>query len=151
MITKKNAAVVVASSGAGLAQTFILREYVDKAYGKIPGLDGLGGFGTYSAMGGIIAGGITTGLGLVSVLTGKITRNETIQLGFIGYGVPALSGGILSGLFPVTVTPAPPGGRLRAPAGLARGAIQLKSAGINRGAQGARVGAGQTGAIPLRT
>lgn len=149
MVEKKSIAVMTAGSGVGIAQTFILREYVDKKYGQIPGLEGLKGFGTYSALGGIISGGITTGLGLVSVLTGKITRNEMIQMGLIGYGIPALSGGILSGLFPAITIPA---ARVRAPA---RGAIQLKSAGLNRAAPGARVGAGQaagqTGAIPLRT
>lgn len=91
---------MTAGAGVGIAQTFILREYVDKEHGLIPGLEGLGGFGSYSAMGGLISGGITTALGLISVLTGKITTNETIQVGLIGYGIPALSGGILSGIFP---------------------------------------------------
>ena len=100
MLEKKTIAVMTAGAGAGLAQTFILREYVDKEHGLIPGLEGLGGFGSYSAMAGIIGGGITTALGLVSVLTGKITKNETIQIGLLGYGIPALSGGILSGVFP---------------------------------------------------
>lgn len=147
MINKKTAAIVVASVGTGSAQTFILREYVDKTYGLIPGLEGLKGFGTYSAMGGIISGGITTGLGLVSILTGKITRNESIQTGLIGYGIPALSGGILSGLFPHPSVPIA-GLRLKAPAGPAgRGSVNLRSAGLNKAA----LGAGQTGAIPLRT
>lgn len=92
---------MTAGAGTGIAQTFILREYVDKVYGPVPGLDALGGFGTYSALGGLIAGGVTTVAGLVSVLTGKITSNEAVQLGLLGYGIPALSGGVLSGLFPV--------------------------------------------------
>ena len=97
---KKTIAIMTAGLGAGTAQTFILREYVDKTYGLIPGLEGLKGFGTYSAIGGLISGGATTVLGLVSVLTGKITDNENIQMGLISYGIPALSGAILSGLFP---------------------------------------------------
>ena len=145
MVSKKSMAVVVAGSGAGLAQTFILREYVDKTYGLIPGLEGLGGFGTYSAIGGIISGGVTTALGLVSILTRKITTNETIQLGLIGYGIPALSGGILSGLFPHPDVPI--AGRVKAPA--RGGSIQLKSAGPGRVGTGQV--AGSTGAIPLRT
>lgn len=149
MVEKKSIAIMTAGSGVGIAQTFILREYVDKTHGLIPGLEGLKGFGTYSAIGGIISGGVTTALGLISVLTGKITRNEMIQMGLIGYGIPALSGAILSGLFP---HPDVPIAGLRAPA---RGGIQLKSAGLNRASPGTRIGAGQavgqTGAIPLRT
>lgn len=144
MLDKKTAAVAVASSGAGLAQTFILREYVDKEYGYIPGLEGLGGFGTYSAMAGLISGGITTALGLVSVLTGKITKNETIQLGMISYGIPALSGGILSGLFPHPAV----GLRLKAPA-KPGGNIKLKYAGQQSAGRG-QGPANQPG-IPLRT
>ncbi|GAI55353.1 unnamed protein product [marine sediment metagenome] len=138
-------AVVATSSSGGIVQTWILREYVDKEYGLIPGLEGLGGFGTYSAIGGILSGGITTGLGLISILTKKITKNETIQLGLIGYGIPALSGGILSGLFP---HPEVPGLRLK-PAGGPAGNIKLQYAGIP--GQPARGQAGQTPGIPLRT
>lgn len=149
MIEKKSIAIMTAGAGAGIAQTFILREYVDKEHGLIPGLDGLGGFGTYSAMGGIISGGITTGLGLVSVLTGKITTNETIQLGLIGYGIPALSGGILSGLFP---HPAVPGLTLRAPARPARPpAAQVTLRPTGQVAPGGQVAPSQSNAIPLRT
>lgn len=161
MLKKKTIAVLTAGAGAGIAQTFVLREYVDKVYGKIPGLDALGGFGTYSAMAGIVGGGITTALGLVSVLTGKITRNETIQIGLIGYGIPALSGGILSGVFPHPAVEL--GLRLRAP-GTSATQIKLKSAGIpnkppGQVMQNVRAPAnravsqavGQTGAIPLRT
>jgi len=145
MVSKKDIAVVAASSSTGLAQTWILREYVDKTQGLIPGLEVLGGFGTYSAMGGIIAGGAATALGLVSILTGKVTRNEAIQLGLIGYGVPALSGGVLSGLFPAITIP---GARLRAPATT----IKLQSAGVPSGrVVSGRVVSGQAGAIPLRT
>lgn len=147
MVAKKGLAVLTAGLGVGTAQTFILREYVDKTYGVIPGLGMLKGFGTYSALGGIISGGVATGLGLVSVLTGKITRNETIQLGLIGYGIPALSGGILSGLFPAI-----PIAGLRAPA---RGGVNLRYAGVQGQGQGGRVvtgqAVGQTGAIPLRS
>ena len=143
MTNKKSIAVLTAASGASIAQTFVLREYVDKVYGPVPGLEALGGFGTYSSLGGIISGGAATALGLVSVLTGKITRSEMVQMGLIGYGIPALSGGVLSGLFPAITIP---GARLRAPAGR----VTLKSAGV-QGAQVTRVAAGQTGAIPLRT
>lgn len=102
MVEQKSIGVAIGLAAVGSSQTYILREYVDKTYGKIPGLEGLGGFGTYSAMGGIISGGITTALGLVSVLwKGKITTNETVQLGLLGYGIPALSSGVMSGLFPV--------------------------------------------------
>lgn len=119
MATKKSIAVMTAGAGAGVAQTFILREYVDKVYGPIPGLDVLGGFGTYSALGGVVTGGITTAAGLLSVLTGKITRSETVQLGLLGYGIPALGGAILSGLFPVAV-----GLRARVPG------VRLKTVGV---------------------
>jgi len=151
MLNKKSAAVVVAGSGAGLAQVFVLREFVDKEYGKIPGLEGLGGFGTYSAIGGIVGGGVTTALGLVSILTKKITKNETIQLGLISYGIPALSGGILSGLFPHPAV----GLKLRAPApsGRVPAGITLRNPLRNPGPAGQaapRQPAGQAG-IPLRT
>jgi len=121
MVEKKSIAVLTAASGASIAQTFILREYVDKTYGPIPGLEVLGGFGTYSALGGLVGGGIATAAGLVSVLTGKITTNETIQLGLLGYGIPALTGGVLSGVFPAV-----PAVGLRAPATQ----IKLKAAGV---------------------
>ena len=159
MLEKKTIAVMTAGAGAGIAQTFILREYVDKQYGLIPGLEGLGGFGTYSAMGGLIAGGVTTALGLVSVLTGKITTNETIQIGLIGYGIPALSGGILSAVFPHPAVglrlraAAPAAGR--APAGLRPAPqVNLRSAGVQRppvASQPRPGGVSQSGAIPLRT
>lgn len=150
MLEKKSIAVMTVGAGAGLAQTFILREYVDKEQGLIPGLEGLGGFGTYSAMAGIIGGGITTALGLVSVLTGKITKNETIQIGLIGYGIPALSGGILSGLFPHPAvglrfkTPSRPAGQQ------AGGNVTLRSPG-NPKQQPARPAQPAQPGIPLRT
>ena len=149
MIEKKSIAVMTAGAGAGLAQTFILREYVDKEYGLIPGLEGLGGFGSYSAMTGLISGGLTTALGLVSVLTGKITTNETIQIGLIGYGIPALSGGILSGIFPHPAI----GLKLKPPArGGTAGNIKLKYAGSpNRSPIGQGGAPANQPGIPLRT
>jgi len=164
MVEKKTVGILVTSLGVGSAQTYILREYVDKVHGKIPGLEGLGGFGTYSAMGGIIAGGITTVAGLVSFLTKKITKNVNIQMGLIGYGIPALSGGILSGVFPVE-TPllraAPAGARLNkaSPTSVSGLQVNLRSAGnipVKRASKvvpNVRAGANQAvgQAFPLRT
>ena len=87
-------------------------------------------------------------------------------MGLIGYGIPALSGGVLSGLFPVPLgLRAPAGAQLNKAAPNTQMQIKLKSAGqvgrgqvsgarnVARSPAAARAGSqavSQTGTFPLR-
>lgn len=99
MVTKREAGALVASSAVGTAQTPLLREYVDKKY-PTKRIVALKGFGTPSSLTGTVGGGFLTLAGVYSVMTGKGIRDLATQAAAMGYGVPALVGGVLSGVFP---------------------------------------------------
>jgi len=101
--------VVVMGAAIGSAQTFILREFVDKQYGTI--IPGIGNWGYPSVVAGVGIGGIATLLGIMGTM-GKGPLYGDAATAALSYGVPALIGGIFSALYPVT--PAA-GARLTAP------------------------------------
>jgi len=93
----------------GPAQTFLLREYVDTPMandflnGKTttyPFIKPLGGFGTPSALAGIVGGIIGLGLGYIGVKKGKVVKTFNGQLALITYGASALTSGLFSGIYP---------------------------------------------------
>lgn len=128
MVTKREAGALVASSAVGTAQTPLLREYVDKRY-PTTRIAALKGFGTPSSLTGTVGGGILTLAGVYSVMTGKGIRGPAAQAAAMGYGVPALVGGVLSGVFPaIPITPAAGAGRLTRVAG-AGGRVVRRGAG----------------------
>ncbi|MGC9123784.1 MAG: hypothetical protein ACP5IB_06950 [Thermoplasmata archaeon] len=99
-------------SAIGPVQTFMLREYVDtpqandflsgKTTTKPLLVKQLKGFGTASALAGIIGGIVGLGLGLYSAKTGKILRTFNEQIAALTYGASALTSGIMSGIYPTT-------------------------------------------------
>ena len=92
----------------GPAQTFLLREYVDTPMAneflnkkrKYPFVKPLKGFGTPSALAGIVGGIIGLSLGYVGAKKGKIIKTFNGQLALITYGASALTSGLLSGMYP---------------------------------------------------
>lgn len=117
MVTKSEAGAIVIGTTIGSAQTPLLREYVDKKYPD-KRVEMLKGFGTPSSLTGTSLGFIATVAGLVGVVSRKgITKSE-MQAGALSYGLPALVGGVLSGVFPaIPITPAAGAGRLTRVAG----------------------------------
>lgn len=101
---------ILAGSALGTAQTFILREFVDTPMATSynsgtttspPFLKTqLKGYGSPSSFIGIVDGIATLGLGMYGASTGKIIKNDAINFGLIGFGASALTGGILSGMYP---------------------------------------------------
>lgn len=97
-------------SAMGPIQTFMLREYVDtpqannflngKTTTKPLLVKQLKGFGTASALGGIIGGVVGLGLGLYAAKSGKILRTFNEQIAALTYGASALTSGIMSGIYP---------------------------------------------------
>ncbi|MDI6860219.1 MAG: hypothetical protein QMC85_06965 [Methanocellales archaeon] len=110
MVTKSEAGAITVGATIGTAQTPLLREYVDKKYPD-KRITALKGFGTPSSLAGTVGGGLLTLAGLYGVTTGKGIRTSTSQAAALGYGVPALVGGLLSGIFPAI--PAPGLGTIR--------------------------------------
>ena len=108
----KIAGAATAGAVVGSVQTALLREYADNAMAKAflkntsatPPLlmKQLQGFGSPSALAGIIGGGIALAVGLASVLKGMVTRSMSVGAALMGYGSTALFTGILSGAFPTT-------------------------------------------------
>lgn len=93
-------------AGIGTAQTYLLREYVDPTYGRI--IPQIQGFGTISSLAGWSIGLITTILGVAGYMgKGPLRGNTVAQNGLIAYGIPALVGGIISGIYPATLLRAP--------------------------------------------
>jgi|GEM_PF-1989039 len=93
----------------GPAQTIFLREYVDTPMandflnGKTtsyPFIKPLQGFGTPSALAGIVGGVIGLGLGYMGAKKGKVIKTFNGQLALITYGASALTSGLLSGIYP---------------------------------------------------
>ena len=90
-----------AGAGVGVIQTIIMKEYVDVTYGPIPGIGtSLGEWGKWSTLGNILIGGVVFG---ISTFTGVIANksyefNKFLQM----YGITALIGGIVNGIFPRT-------------------------------------------------
>ena len=91
---KRETGIVIAGSAVGTAQTWILREYIDDKWS----IEQLGNWGKPSVLLGIVGGGLAT---VVGAFVEKV-RSEELKAFLVSYGVPALVGGILSGIFPKT-------------------------------------------------
>lgn len=106
----------------GSAQTYILREYVDR--NRQPLIPQLGKWGAASCVIGIGTGLVATIAGIAGALYGVGLRNSRLQLAAVSYGIPAIVTGVMSGYFqpPVRVVrlPAPP--RESTPTAVARSA-----------------------------
>jgi len=101
-MVNKNVGIIVMGAAIGSAQTFILREFVDKQYGPI--IPQLGVWGYPSVVAGIGIGGIVTLLGVAGASGYGPVRGDAITA-CLAYGIPALIGGVLSALYPVTSPP----------------------------------------------
>jgi|YelNatPaOPRAMG01_1025707.scaffolds.fasta_scaffold05413_14 hypothetical protein len=109
--------VSVASSAAagglvGAVQTILLRQYADipMATSFLKNTSGtppllmkqMKGFGSASALAGIIGGAVGLVVGLAGMLKGKLLRSKIGASFAVSYGITALSTGLLSGAFPAT-------------------------------------------------
>lgn len=95
----KQFAAVGIGAGIGTAQTWVLREYIDPTYGAV--IPQIGGWGTLSSIFGWGLGGILTVLGIAGYYNKGPVRSDVATSGLVSYGVPALIGGICSGIWPV--------------------------------------------------
>lgn len=96
----------------GVSQTMLLREFVDNdlantfitgaSSGATPPLlmKQFKGFGSASALAGIIGGGVATIVGGYSAYSGRWIRGRATRTGILGYGGGALASGIISGALP---------------------------------------------------
>jgi len=114
MIPNKIIGSMFVGAAVGGSQTLLLRQYVDTpmatnylSTNPSSGSTGpflmkqLKGFGSPSAIAGIVAGGVATGIGVYGAMKGRgMLGNDTLNAGLISYGSSALFGGILSGAFP---------------------------------------------------
>ena len=137
------AATVGATIGA--VQTILLRQYGDisMANGFLKNTSGtppllmkqLKGFGSPSALAGIVGGIVGLALGLGIMLKGMVSRSVTVGAALVGYGSAALFTGILSGVFPTTAwsaaTSADPNNPIGA-ASVRRNVVVSNGAGIAR-------------------
>ena len=130
----------------GGLQTALLREYADSPLatnflkntsGTPPVLMAqLKGFGSVSALAGIIGGTIGLIIGALGVFKRKVIRNMTFASAMFGYGLSALFTGVLSGALPTVqwgaATAADPNNPIGAPA-VQRNALQVmrQSAPVN--------------------
>lgn len=92
-----------AGAGVGVIQTVLMKEYVDKNFGKFPFIGNMlpGPWGYWSTFGNILIGGIAFGL---STFTSIIKdKNESVNNFLTTYGISTLIGGIMNGLFPVAM------------------------------------------------
>ena len=100
----------------GTLQTTLLQQYADIPMGKAyltaggsasnapkPFLMGmLKNFGSPSAFIGIVTGVVATAFGAYSSMNPRYIRSDLVNSAILAYGVTALLGGILSGIFPKT-------------------------------------------------
>ena len=137
------AATVGATIGA--VQTILLRQYGDisMANGFLKNTSGtppllmkqLKGFGSPSALAGIVGGIVGLALGLGIMLKGMVSRSVTVGAALVGYGSAALFTGILSGVFPTTAWSAATSADPNNPVGAAsvrRNVVVSNGAGIAR-------------------
>ena len=104
------AGATIAGGLLGAVQTILLRQFVDipmaksflKDTSNAPPLlmKQLKGFGSASALVGIIAGAVASVIGIMGIVKGKFLKDKSVAGAVAGYGVLALSTGLLSGAFP---------------------------------------------------
>ena len=101
---KKTVAAGVAGAGLGTTTLFLVKE-LDKRHGPVTALTPyLGDFSKPSTLVGILGGGLVTAVGIYSVITGKPLRDEKLQAGTIGFGIPLFVGTIVRELIETTPT-----------------------------------------------
>lgn len=101
MVAKNEMYAEIGGAAIGALQTPLLRQYLDPKYPAL--VPQLGKFGTPSAFGGIVTGGIALAAALYANSKRKLTDVKISALET--YGTVALVGGVLSGLYPaVAVT-----------------------------------------------
>lgn len=101
METKVMAAGAI-GAGVGVAQTFLLRDFVDKKY-PLTNIPSLKGFGTPSALAGMGLGAISLVVGAYGAGKGKDGRQRLADVYVepaIDYGAAAFIGGLMSGWKP---------------------------------------------------
>lgn len=94
--------VDVGAAVVGTAQTFLLREFVDKK-SLTPMIPQLGKYGTASCLAGVGVGGAATAIALAKLMFNKGIQDERIARALLAYGVPALVSGGLSAFLTPTV------------------------------------------------
>lgn len=112
---RSDMSIAVGATAGGLVgavQTILLRQFADiplataflkNTAGTPPVLmKQLKGFGSPSALAGIIGGAVGLVIGLAGMLKGKIVRNRGAAAALTSYGVVALTSGLMSGAFPAT-------------------------------------------------
>ncbi len=144
----KVAGLTAAGAVVGAVQTSLLRQFADipMAQAFLKNTSGtppllmsqLKGFGSLSALVGIIGGIAGLAIGLAIVLKGAISRSVELGAVLVGYGSTALFTGLLSGLYPstawsaaVSVDPNNPVGApsvRRVPSGISRASGQTLEA-----------------------
>lgn len=98
----KVVAAGVFGAGVGALQTPLIRQFVDKKY-PLTNIPSLKGFGTPSALIGIVGGTLGLAVGAVGMSKGKDGRQRLADVYVepaIDYGIAALVTGIFSGLYP---------------------------------------------------
>lgn len=94
---KEDIITMGACAAIGSAQTFVLREYVDR--NRAPLIPQLGQWGTASCVIGIGAGLAATIAGIAGAVYGVGLKNPKLQLAAVSYGIPAIVSGVASGYF----------------------------------------------------
>lgn len=134
-----------ATGGAlvGALQTFLLREYADNVMAQsfLRNTSGtppllmkqLKGFGSPSALFGIIGGVVGLAIGLASLLKGAIIKHAGVGAALTGYGVTALITGGLSGALPTSPWQAATKADPNNPIGVSKAKRNVQISGSNNG------------------
>lgn len=92
----------IAGTSVGAIQTPLIRELVDRPNPTL-GVEALGGFGTPSALLGLITGALTLGAAAYGASKGRDGRQrmkDEIVMALAGHGTVAVESGLLSGIYP---------------------------------------------------
>lgn len=110
MRIERNVITFGAGASVGVAQTILMKEYVDPNFGPIPWIGGMIPYpwGNWSTLGNILIGGVVFG---VSQFT-NVVKNSDLKNFLATYGLTTIVGGVMNGVFP--------GPALRARAGARR-------------------------------
>ena len=98
MVEAKEVVGVSSGIGIGVADTYLMRRYVDKKYG----VKKLGRFGQVSVLVNLVTGIPTLVLGVAGILgKGPLKRSDLVKYLMGSYGTAATAGGVLGVVFPV--------------------------------------------------
>lgn len=93
----REALIMAAAGAAGVAQDFVLVNFVEPAIGTSL-LPMLGGFGRTKNLMEIVFGAAAIGIGMYGMKTGKFIRDPRIQYAMMAYGGTSLALGLVSGV-----------------------------------------------------